>query len=180
MARWRFGVIVSVFVSLFVPITPAPSDAQLIGRWDIEFSSPDELMVSLTADRPLFASAPSSRADGREEGQPISGVRPAFYLHCRNGRTRVFLEPPEPTFVFQFDAGDLVLPRYVERVERGANRPALQALSEPGEWIGLMLAGVELRLIDRHAGGGRTTFALDGLQVILTELEDPCGWLEGR
>ena len=173
MMASRIGLILGVATMV------ASASGQVVGRWDIEFSSPEEMMLSLTADRPLFANIQSSQQGGRGEGEPLSGVRPAFYLHCRNGRSRVFLEPPEPTFMFQFDAGELRMPRFVARVERGADRPALRAVSEPEIWIREMLTRDRLVLIDRHAGGGRTTFALEGLQLILAELGDPCAWLEG-
>ena len=155
---------------------PPAESLQIVGRWDILHATPDELMLSLTADQPLFAGAPSIGGDQLEG--PASGVRPVFAPHCRGGATSVFLEPPEKAFVLRFDDGPLIAVRYTESFKRGADRPPLLGIAEPEDIVRSMLAHTRLEILDRQPGGGRTFFTLEGLRLILTELGDPCGWLD--
>ena len=170
------GLLITVAMTLMPGASAGP---QVVGQWDIPYSTPDELLLSLTADAPLFARSGSVGGGSSDRSAAISGVRPVVYVHCTPTASRVLLDPPEDTFILQFDDTDLIRVQYVERIERAPGRPPMMAVADPDGLIGALLEHERLNLIDRRAGGGRTHFSLAGFAFVLEELGDPCGWLPG-
>lgn len=176
-SRSSFLCLLSPFVAAALLIPSTRQGESPTGRWQIVFESAEELFLTLTADRPMFDTAEDLSSSEMGARGLSEGYRPVLAVHCKAGRSRVFLEPALRTYFLQFSGEQPFRARFVELVRRGAEEPPLEALADADEMVRTMLRHDTLELIDRRAYGGRTTFSLDKLGVIVEALGDPCGWL---